>query len=213
MYSITYSFIELTWKCHLSSVVSILAETEEIKELLLKNGIDVETVADIHPIHVQPSRVLSHIYARLGTMLTALIGFCVDAVMNNCLINHQRMIVFLNGQLHCVASKHILPLWGLFSVLFFCSHSGRNPRLGLTGRPYRRIGVLGTSKFYIIRNTMFSFTPQVPFFISCIWLFSILLTLCFKMTYLQIIPRDRKLVNLHWTVFFPHVVSCPIYVQ
>ncbi|XP_034532699.1 phosphorylase b kinase regulatory subunit alpha, skeletal muscle isoform isoform X5 [Notolabrus celidotus] len=82
--------------------VSILAETEEIKELLLKNGIDVETVADIHPIHVQPSRVLSHIYARLG----------------------------------------------------------RNPRLGLTGRPYRRIGVLGTSKFYIIRNTMFSFTPQ-----------------------------------------------------
>uniref|UniRef100_A0A3Q3XA80 Phosphorylase b kinase regulatory subunit n=1 Tax=Mola mola TaxID=94237 RepID=A0A3Q3XA80_MOLML len=82
--------------------VSILAESEEIKELLVKNGIDVETVADIHPIHVQPSRVLSHIYARLG----------------------------------------------------------RNPRLGLTGRPYRRIGVLGTSKFYIIRNAMFSFMPQ-----------------------------------------------------
>lgn len=35
----------------------------------MKNGIDVETVADIHPIHVQPSRVLSHIYARLGTIL------------------------------------------------------------------------------------------------------------------------------------------------
>ncbi|XP_054877288.1 phosphorylase b kinase regulatory subunit alpha, skeletal muscle isoform isoform X2 [Poeciliopsis prolifica] len=82
--------------------VSILAETEEIKGLLMKNGINVETVADIHPIHVQPSRVLSHIYARLG----------------------------------------------------------RNPRLGLTGRPYRRIGVLGTSKFYIIRNTIFAFTPQ-----------------------------------------------------
>lgn len=46
--------------------MSILAETEEIKELLMKNDIDVETVADIHPIHVQPSRVLSHIYARLG---------------------------------------------------------------------------------------------------------------------------------------------------
>ncbi|XP_056298843.1 phosphorylase b kinase regulatory subunit alpha, skeletal muscle isoform isoform X2 [Pseudoliparis swirei] len=82
--------------------VSILAETEEIKELLLQNGVAAETVADIHPIHVQPSRVLSHIYARLG----------------------------------------------------------RNPRLGLTGRPYRRIGVLGTSKFYTIRNTIFSFTPQ-----------------------------------------------------
>ncbi|CAL8241380.1 unnamed protein product [Merluccius merluccius] len=82
--------------------VSILAESEEIKALLLKEGIEVETVADIHPLHVQPSRVLSHIYARLG----------------------------------------------------------QNKRLGLTGRPYRRIGVLGTSKFYILRNTMFSFTPQ-----------------------------------------------------
>lgn len=50
----------------LLSAVSILAENEEIKELLLKNGIEVETVADIHPIHLQPSRVLSHIYARLG---------------------------------------------------------------------------------------------------------------------------------------------------
>ncbi|KAF4110820.1 hypothetical protein G5714_007851 [Onychostoma macrolepis] len=82
--------------------VSILAENEDIKVLLQKNGIDVETVADIHPIRVQPSRVLSHIYARLG----------------------------------------------------------RNERLGLTGRPYRRIGVLGTSKLYIVRNTIFSFTPQ-----------------------------------------------------
>lgn len=41
-----------------------------------------------------------------------------------------------------------------------CCAAGRNPKLGLTGRPYRRIGVLGTSKFYIIRNTMFAFTPQ-----------------------------------------------------
>lgn len=52
--------------CHLP-LVSILAETDEIKELLLKNGIEVENIADIHPLHVQPSRVLSHIYARLGT--------------------------------------------------------------------------------------------------------------------------------------------------
>lgn len=47
-------------------LVSILAENDEIKQLLIKNGIEVETVADIHPIRVQPSRVLSHIYARLG---------------------------------------------------------------------------------------------------------------------------------------------------
>ncbi|TSL04361.1 Phosphorylase b kinase regulatory subunit alpha, skeletal muscle isoform [Bagarius yarrelli] len=82
--------------------VSILSETEEIQKLLQKQGIDSETLEDIHPIRVQPARVLSHIYARLG----------------------------------------------------------RNQRLGLTGRPYRSIGVLGTSKFYIIRNTVFSFTPQ-----------------------------------------------------
>ncbi|KAK3555692.1 hypothetical protein QTP86_029081, partial [Hemibagrus guttatus] len=82
--------------------VSILAETEEIQRLLQSQGIDSETLEDVHPIRVQPSRVLSHIYARLG----------------------------------------------------------RNQRLGLTGRPYRSIGVLGTSKFYIIRNTIFSFTPQ-----------------------------------------------------
>ncbi|XP_062372219.1 phosphorylase b kinase regulatory subunit alpha, skeletal muscle isoform isoform X2 [Sardina pilchardus] len=82
--------------------VSILAESEEIKQILIKNGIEVETVADIHPIRVQPSRVLSHIYARLG----------------------------------------------------------RNHRLGLTGRPYRRIGVLGSSKLYVVRNTIFAFTPQ-----------------------------------------------------
>nr|XP_009293853.1 phosphorylase b kinase regulatory subunit alpha, skeletal muscle isoform-like isoform X1 [Danio rerio] len=82
--------------------VSILAENDEIKHLLQGHGIDSETLEDIHPIRVQPSRVLSHIYARLG----------------------------------------------------------RNQRLGLTGRPYRRIGVLGTSKFYIIRDTIFTFTPQ-----------------------------------------------------
>ncbi|RXN07287.1 phosphorylase b kinase regulatory subunit skeletal muscle isoform-like protein [Labeo rohita] len=82
--------------------VSILAENDEIKQLLQGHGIESETLEDVHPIRVQPSRVLSHIYARLG----------------------------------------------------------RNQRLGLTGRPYRRIGVLGTSKFYIIRNTIFTFTPQ-----------------------------------------------------
>lgn len=31
----------------------------------------------------------------------------------------------------------------------------------LGGRPYRHIGVLGTSKLYVIRNQIFTFTPQV----------------------------------------------------
>uniref|UniRef100_A0A3B3QEF2 Phosphorylase b kinase regulatory subunit n=1 Tax=Paramormyrops kingsleyae TaxID=1676925 RepID=A0A3B3QEF2_9TELE len=33
-------------------------------------------------------------------------------------------------------------------------------RLNLSGRPYRHIGVLGTSKFYEIRNCTYTFTPQ-----------------------------------------------------
>ncbi|KAI1902606.1 hypothetical protein AGOR_G00017660, partial [Albula goreensis] len=82
--------------------VSILAENDEIKQMLQKHDIEVQTIQEVHPIRVQPARVLSHIYARLG----------------------------------------------------------RNQRLGLTGRPYRRIGVLGTSQFYKLRNTIFSFTPQ-----------------------------------------------------
>lgn len=46
----------------------ILAETEGIKAILRKEGVDVETVADVYPIRVQPARILSHIYARLGEL-------------------------------------------------------------------------------------------------------------------------------------------------
>lgn len=46
----------------------ILAETEGIKAILKKEGIHVETVADVYPIRVQPARILSHIYARLGEL-------------------------------------------------------------------------------------------------------------------------------------------------
>uniref|UniRef100_A0A8B9ZDW1 Phosphorylase b kinase regulatory subunit n=1 Tax=Buteo japonicus TaxID=224669 RepID=A0A8B9ZDW1_9AVES len=82
--------------------VCILAETEGIKAALRKEDIDVETVADVYPIRVQPARILSHIYARLG----------------------------------------------------------RNKQMCLTGRPYRHMGVLGTSKLYNIRKNIFTFTPQ-----------------------------------------------------
>ncbi|NWX56094.1 KPB1 kinase, partial [Promerops cafer] len=82
--------------------VCILAETEGIKAILQKEGIAVETVADVYPIRVQPARILSHIYARLG----------------------------------------------------------RNKQMCLTGRPYRHMGVLGTSKLYKIRKSIFTFTPQ-----------------------------------------------------
>ncbi|XP_050166746.1 phosphorylase b kinase regulatory subunit alpha, skeletal muscle isoform isoform X3 [Myiozetetes cayanensis] len=82
--------------------VCILAETEGVKAILKKEGIDVETVEDVYPIRVQPARILSHIYARLG----------------------------------------------------------RNKQMNLTGRPYRHMGVLGTSKLYKIRKSIFTFTPQ-----------------------------------------------------
>uniref|UniRef100_A0A8D2LXN5 Phosphorylase b kinase regulatory subunit n=1 Tax=Varanus komodoensis TaxID=61221 RepID=A0A8D2LXN5_VARKO len=82
--------------------VCILAETEDIKALLQQEDIEVETVAEVYPIRVQPARILSHIYARLG----------------------------------------------------------RNKRMCLSGRPFRYMGVLGTSKFYTIRDSIFAFTPQ-----------------------------------------------------
>ncbi|XP_072482883.1 phosphorylase b kinase regulatory subunit alpha, skeletal muscle isoform isoform X2 [Notamacropus eugenii] len=82
--------------------VSFLAETEDIKAILKNSGIDVETIAEVYPIRVQPARILSHIYASLG----------------------------------------------------------RNSRMKLSGRPYRHMGVLGTSKLYDIRKTIFTFTPQ-----------------------------------------------------
>uniref|UniRef100_A0A8C0XUS3 Phosphorylase b kinase regulatory subunit n=1 Tax=Castor canadensis TaxID=51338 RepID=A0A8C0XUS3_CASCN len=82
--------------------VSILAETEEIKAILKDKGIDVETIAEVYPIRVQPARILSHIYSSLGC----------------------------------------------------------NSKMKLSGRPYRFMGVLGTSKLYDIRKTIFTFTPQ-----------------------------------------------------
>ncbi|XP_052026561.1 phosphorylase b kinase regulatory subunit alpha, liver isoform isoform X2 [Apodemus sylvaticus] len=82
--------------------VAVLAENSHIKELLKQHGVNVQSIADVHPIRVQPGRILSHIYANLG----------------------------------------------------------RNNNMKLSGRPYRHIGVLGTSKLYVIRNHIFTFTPQ-----------------------------------------------------
>lgn len=45
--------------------------------------------------------------------------------------------------------------------LCFWPLAGRNKRMKLSGRPFRHMGVLGTSKFYDIRNNIFTFTPQV----------------------------------------------------
>lgn len=47
------------------------------------------------------------------------------------------------------------------SAFSFIFQTGRNKNMKLSGRPYRHIGVLGTSKLYVIRNQIFTFTPQV----------------------------------------------------
>uniref|UniRef100_A0A671YAS2 Phosphorylase b kinase regulatory subunit n=1 Tax=Sparus aurata TaxID=8175 RepID=A0A671YAS2_SPAAU len=88
--------------CLLCVSVCVLAESEEIQELLSDHGISVQTMSEVLPIRVMPARILSHVYVRLG----------------NC------------------------------------------KKLNLSGRPYRHIGVLGTSKFYEIRNRSYIFTPQ-----------------------------------------------------
>ncbi|XP_023124144.2 phosphorylase b kinase regulatory subunit alpha, liver isoform isoform X3 [Amphiprion ocellaris] len=82
--------------------VCVLAESEEIQEMLGDLGITVQTMSEVLPIRVLPARILSHVYVRLG----------------NC------------------------------------------KKLNLSGRPYRHIGVLGTSKFYEIRDRFYIFTPQ-----------------------------------------------------
>ncbi|XP_069617626.1 phosphorylase b kinase regulatory subunit alpha, liver isoform isoform X4 [Ranitomeya imitator] len=82
--------------------VSVLAETTEIKNMLKKHDINVQSFNDVRPFRVQPARILSHLYAKLGI----------------------------------------------------------NKAMKLSGRPYRHIGVLGTSKLYTIRSQIFTFTPQ-----------------------------------------------------
>ncbi|XP_065667244.1 probable phosphorylase b kinase regulatory subunit alpha isoform X3 [Hydra vulgaris] len=46
--------------------VALIAEDEEIKELLTKNGVISQTVKDAEPIRILPARCLSKIYSRLG---------------------------------------------------------------------------------------------------------------------------------------------------
>ncbi|XP_070808240.1 phosphorylase b kinase regulatory subunit alpha, skeletal muscle isoform isoform X3 [Pituophis catenifer annectens] len=46
--------------------VCLLAETEAIQAILREEGILVETVAEVYPMRIQPARILSYIYARLG---------------------------------------------------------------------------------------------------------------------------------------------------
>ncbi|ESO88485.1 hypothetical protein LOTGIDRAFT_179098 [Lottia gigantea] len=82
--------------------VVILAEDTLIRDKLLSQGIEVQTIGDVQPIQVYPARILSQIYSLLG----------------------------------------------------------KNKRLGLTGRPSSEIGLLATSKLYVLNDQILAFIPQ-----------------------------------------------------
>ena len=63
-------------------------------------------------------------------------------------------------------SEHFFPLTaGLFSNSLFLL-TGKSKKLGLSGRPSDEVGLLATSKLYMIKNQIFAFMPQVGTFTS-----------------------------------------------
>lgn len=57
--------------------VCVLAESEEIQDLLSDHGIPVLTVSEVLPIRVLSARILSHVYVRLGKQAHLLLHVCV----------------------------------------------------------------------------------------------------------------------------------------
>lgn len=126
--------------------VCVLAESQEIKQLLSEQGIVAQTVAEALPIRVMSARILSQIYVRLGKHTSSFVFFIVDV----CVYQGR----FWRGSNAWGRLTHVVDS---FCVLI----PGNCKKLSLSGRPYRHIGVLGTSKFYEIRNHTYTFTPQV----------------------------------------------------
>lgn len=62
---------------------------------------------------------------------------------------------------HALSSLLLCVCVCVIKVTPFVIATGNCKKLNLSGRPYRHIGVLGTSKFYEIRNRSYIFTPQV----------------------------------------------------
>lgn len=94
-------------------------------------------MSDVLPIRVMPARILSHVYVRLGKQAPNAVFLSVCVCM------------IIRRITSCVVT------------------TGNCKKLNLSGRPYRHIGVLGTSKFYEIRNRTYIFTPQVK--LACLW--------------------------------------------
>ena len=106
------------------------------------------------------------------------------------------------------------------------SHLGRSRKLGLSGRPNKRIGVLGTSKFYEIRNEELTiFYPEFTN-IDELWIAADIHMLIDRvkteLNYLQshwshagrptiVIPISNELLNLATSAGNGSEVNSPIY--
>ncbi|NWS42701.1 KPB2 kinase, partial [Probosciger aterrimus] len=84
-----------------------------------------------------------------------------------CAANREAFRAFLNTGLQACSSSSAVALETRFPqslevVLnkYPKTPTSRNKNMKLSGRPHRHIGVLGTSKLYVIRNQIFAFTPQ-----------------------------------------------------
>lgn len=148
-------------------LVSVVAETEEIQALLRGNGIEVQTVSQVQPIRIMSARILSHIYVKLGKDCL-LVTLPQMSLTPDATYLHNFLYIILNAS-QCVWAYLLAHLWHFVICCVHPQHfthlkfifAGNCRRLNLTGRPYRHIGVLGTSKFYEIRNRTYTFTPQV----------------------------------------------------
>lgn len=47
-------------------LVALIAEDEEVKELLASNGIESQTVEEVAPVRILPAKCLVRIYNKLG---------------------------------------------------------------------------------------------------------------------------------------------------
>lgn len=78
----------LTSVCVFCDAVTILAESNQIKNLLQDHGIDVQSIADIHPLRVQPARILSNLYTKLGRYLNMEASLLLYSSLFLCFLSH-----------------------------------------------------------------------------------------------------------------------------
>nr|CAD7576858.1 unnamed protein product [Timema californicum] len=62
---------------------------------------------------------------------------------------------------HLYTYLGMVPVQDTASAKNICWFSGRNKKLGLSGRKSRDVGILSTSKLYSLNDRIFAFTPQI----------------------------------------------------